>query len=121
MGYIDGFEDIMAMETGFLQYTMELLKKEYAKGTSDILGSHTAECRARFRPCVSMKQNREWQKNMTASSVIHTILEPEEEASDRSVLQKKSIGAVILYLSHIIRPRNVRFMRWMIRQIRLIP
>ena len=31
MGYIDGFEDIMAMETGFLQYTMELLSKEYAK------------------------------------------------------------------------------------------
>lgn len=31
MGYIDGFEDIMAMETGFLQYTMELLEKNYAK------------------------------------------------------------------------------------------
>lgn len=31
MGYIDGFEDIMAMETGFLQYTMELLKRDYAK------------------------------------------------------------------------------------------
>ncbi len=31
MGYIDGFEDIMAMETGFLQYTMELLKWDYAK------------------------------------------------------------------------------------------
>ncbi|MBQ4530609.1 MAG: aspartate--tRNA(Asn) ligase [Lachnospiraceae bacterium] len=31
MGYIDGFEDIMAMETGFLQYTMELLQKDYAK------------------------------------------------------------------------------------------
>lgn len=30
MGYIDGFEEIMAMETGFLQYTMKLLKKEYA-------------------------------------------------------------------------------------------
>ena len=29
MGYIDGFEDIMGMETGFLQYAMELLKKEY--------------------------------------------------------------------------------------------
>lgn len=29
MGYIDGFEDIMAMETGFLQYTMQLLEKEY--------------------------------------------------------------------------------------------
>ncbi len=31
MGYIDGFEDIMAMETGFLQYTMELLKRDYGK------------------------------------------------------------------------------------------
>ncbi len=30
MGYIDGFEDIMAMETGLLQYMMELLKKKYA-------------------------------------------------------------------------------------------
>lgn len=31
MGYIDGFEDIMAMEAGFLQYTMALLEKEYAR------------------------------------------------------------------------------------------
>ncbi len=31
MGYIDGFEDIMEMETGFLQYAVELLKKDYAK------------------------------------------------------------------------------------------
>ena len=31
MGYIESFEDIMQMETGFLQYTMALLEKEYAK------------------------------------------------------------------------------------------
>lgn len=31
MGYIDSFEDIMAMETGFLQYTMKLLETEYAE------------------------------------------------------------------------------------------
>ena len=31
MGYIDRFEDIMAMETGFLQYTMKLLERDYAK------------------------------------------------------------------------------------------
>lgn len=31
MGYIDGFEGIMAMETGFLQYTMKLLERDYAK------------------------------------------------------------------------------------------
>ncbi len=31
MGYIDGFEDVMAMETGFLQYTMKLLEQDYQK------------------------------------------------------------------------------------------
>jgi len=31
MGYIDSFEDIMAMETAFLQYMMRLLKEDYAK------------------------------------------------------------------------------------------
>lgn len=31
MGYIDSFQDIMEMETGFLQYTMALLEKEYAR------------------------------------------------------------------------------------------
>lgn len=31
MGYIDSFQEIMEMETGFLQYTMALLEKEYAK------------------------------------------------------------------------------------------
>ncbi len=31
MGYIDDFTEIMAMETGFLQYTMRLLEREYAK------------------------------------------------------------------------------------------
>ncbi|MCD8073735.1 MAG: aspartate--tRNA(Asn) ligase [Lachnospiraceae bacterium] len=31
MGYIDSYVDIMAMETGFLQYTMALLQKEYAE------------------------------------------------------------------------------------------
>ena len=31
MGYIDSFEDIMAMEAGFLKYAVELLKTEYAE------------------------------------------------------------------------------------------
>lgn len=34
MGFIEGFEDIMSMETGFLIYTMQLLKNEYAKELS---------------------------------------------------------------------------------------
>ena len=31
MGYIESFEDIMAMETGFLQHTMKLLERDYGK------------------------------------------------------------------------------------------
>lgn len=31
MGYIDSYEDVMAMETGFLQYTMALLERDYKK------------------------------------------------------------------------------------------
>lgn len=31
MGYIDGFEDLMSMETGFLQYMLKLLKEDYQK------------------------------------------------------------------------------------------
>lgn len=34
MGYIESFQDIMEMETGFLQYTMALLQKEYEKELS---------------------------------------------------------------------------------------
>ena len=31
MGYIESFQDIMAMETGFLQHTMKLLERDYGK------------------------------------------------------------------------------------------
>lgn len=31
MGYIESFQDICGMETGFLQYTMRLLKQDYAR------------------------------------------------------------------------------------------
>ncbi len=31
MGYLEGFEELMAMETGFLQYMRTLLQQEYAK------------------------------------------------------------------------------------------
>lgn len=34
MGYIENFTDIMAMETGFLQYTVSLLEREYARELS---------------------------------------------------------------------------------------
>lgn len=78
MGYIDGFEDIMAMETGFLQYTMDLLKKDYAKELK-ILGVTLPKVdkipAVRFdeaKQRVAEKYNRQFRNPYD--------LEPEEEA-----------------------------------------
>ena len=77
MGYIDSFEDVMAMETGFLKYTMELLKSEY-KRELDMLGidlpSISQIPQVRFdeaKQLVSEKYNRKIRNPFD--------LEPEEE------------------------------------------
>lgn len=77
MGYIDGFEDIMAMETGFLQYTMKLLASSYAEELK-ILGITLPKVdkipRVRFdeaKKRVAEKYNRQFRNPFD--------LEPEEE------------------------------------------
>lgn len=77
MGYIDSFEDVMLMETGFLKYTMELLKSEYKKEL-DMLGidlpsiSQIPHVRfAEAKQLVSEKYNRKIRNPFD--------LEPEEE------------------------------------------
>ena len=77
MGYIDSFEDVMAMETGFLKYTMELSKSEYKKEL-DMLGidlpsiSQIPHVRfAEAKQLVSEKYNRKIRNPFD--------LEPEEE------------------------------------------
>ena len=77
MGYIGSFEDVMAMETGFLKYTMELLKSEYKKEL-DMLGidlpsiSQIPHVRfAEAKQLVSEKYNRKIRNPFD--------LEPEEE------------------------------------------
>ena len=77
MGYIDSFEDIMAMETGFLKYTMELLKRDYKKELSMLgidLPSISQIPQVRFdeaKQLVSEKYNRKIRNPFD--------LEPEEE------------------------------------------
>lgn len=77
MGYIDSFEDIMAMETGFLQYMTELLQKEYSRelGILDITLPKTEQIPAvrfdRAKELVSEKYNRRIRNPFD--------LEPEEE------------------------------------------
>ncbi len=77
MAYIQSFEDIMAMETGFLQYTMKLLEREYAKELK-ILGATLPKTdeipQVRFddaKRLVSEKYNRDIRNPYD--------LEPEEE------------------------------------------
>lgn len=77
MGYIDSFEEIMAMETGFLQYTMDLLNREYAADL-EILGIETPRVdsipQVRFseaKQMVAEKYDRKFRNPFD--------LEPEEE------------------------------------------
>ncbi len=97
MGYIDSFEDIMAMETGFLQYTMELLKTEYAKECS-ILGITLPDTdripQVRFdeaKRLVSEKYNRQIRNPFD--------LEPEEEALIGAYF-KETYGADFVFITH---------------------
>ncbi len=77
MGYIDGFEDIMEMETGYLQYAMKLLAKEYA-GEIKTLG---IELPGTDRiPAVKFSEIKELAAQKYGHSIRNPFdLEPEEE------------------------------------------
>ena len=78
MGYIDGFEDIMAMETGFLQYTMRLLEKEYAKELK-MLGVTLSNVDR--IPCVRFDEAKKKVSEKYHREIRNPYdLEPEEEA-----------------------------------------
>ena len=113
MGYIDSFEEIMAMETGFLQYAMKLLKEDYAKEL-EILKVELPDASripaVRFdvaKELVAKKYNRQIRNPFD--------LEPEEEASSVSILKKNIMQ--ILFLLPIIHLRSVRSTQWMIQRI----
>ena len=88
MGYIDGFEDIMAMETGFLQYAMELLQKEYAKELK-ILGVDTSGCSPESRQ-VRFHDIKEIVSEKYEHKMRNPFdLEPEEEHADRKICKRR--------------------------------
>ncbi len=97
MGYIDGFEDIMAMETGFLQYAMRLLGKEYAKELEilNITLPKTERIPAvrfdRAKELASEKYNRKIRNPFD--------LEPEEEALIGQYF-KEEYGADFVFVTH---------------------
>jgi nondiscriminating aspartyl-tRNA synthetase len=97
MGYIDSFEDIMQMETGFLQYTMQLLEKEYAKELKILnltLPNVDKIPQVRFdvaKQQVSEKYNRKIRNPYD--------LEPEEEQLI-SRYYKEECGADFVFVTH---------------------
>lgn len=77
MGYIQSYEEIMEMETGFLKYAFDLLEKEYAKEIAQLKLDIPQIDKI---PCVTFKEAKE----MVAQTYNRKIkdpndLEPEEE------------------------------------------
>lgn len=77
MGFINSFEDVMAMETGFLQHAMALLREEYAQDV-ERLGIRIPDVSA--VPCIRFDEA----KRLAAERYGYLIrdpydLEPEEE------------------------------------------
>lgn len=97
MGYIDSFEDIMAMEAGFLQYTMKLLQTEYARELK-ILGLTLPD--AGTIPKVRFDEA----KRLAAEKYHRQIrnpfdLEPEEEAMIGAYF-KEEYGKDFVFVTH---------------------
>ena len=97
MGYIDGFEDLMSMETGFLQYMLKLLKDDYQKELDLLkitLPSADKIPAVRFdkaKELVAEKYNRKIRNPFD--------LEPEEEALIGRYF-KEEYGSDFVFVTH---------------------
>lgn len=97
MGYIDSFEEIMAMETGFLQYTMKLLQEKYSDELQTLgieLPNVESIPQVRFdeaKQMVAEKYNRQFRNPFD--------LEPEEEHLIGELF-KEDYGADFVFVTH---------------------
>lgn len=97
MGYINGFEDVMAMEAGFLQYTMELLKKDYAREIR-ILGIEIPD--ASKIPVVRFDEAKKQVSEKYDRPIRNPYdLEPEEE-SLIGKYYKEQTGSDFVFVTH---------------------
>lgn len=97
MGFIENFQDIMEMETGFLQYTMALLERDY-KEELTLLGVSLPNTEKipqvrfdRAKELVAQKYNRSIRNPYD--------LEPEEEALIGQYF-KEEMGADFVFVTH---------------------
>ena len=97
MGYIDGFEDIMAMETGVLQNIMGLLKKEYSRELAilDIELPDTEKI-----PCVRFDEAKRLASEKYGRLIRNPYdLEPEEESLIGRYF-KEEYGSDFVFVTH---------------------
>ena len=96
-GYLDSFEDIMAVETGFLQYCMDLLQREYAADLQRLAVELPDVSKI---PCVRFDEA----KRLAAEKYHRPIrdpydLEPEEEQNIGRYF-KEECGADFVFVTH---------------------
>ena len=123
MGYIDSFEDVMAMETGVLGRVMEILKRDYARELS--LLSITLPDVSRI-PCVRFDEAKRLVSEKYSRPIRNPYdLDPEEEALiGRYFVESRGLGDVYKrqsYSSPITPARSGPSTRWTIRRIPPIP
>lgn len=97
MGYIKSFEDIMAMETGFLQYMTALLEREYAKELQmlDLTLPDTKRI-----PAVRFDRAKELAAEKYGRKIRNPFdLEPEEEELIGQYF-KEEYGADFVFVTH---------------------
>ncbi|MGI5962800.1 MAG: aspartate--tRNA(Asn) ligase [Lawsonibacter sp.] len=97
MGYIHSFRDVMEMETGFLRYAMDLLRREYA-GDLERLGVELPEVDR--IPAVPFEQAKRLASEKYGRPIRDPFdLEPEEEANIGRYFQEE-YGADFVFVTH---------------------
>ena len=97
MGYIDDFTDIMAMETGFLQHMVEILKKEYS-AELEILKVKLPEVEK--IPAVTFTEAKRLASEKYGTQIKNPYdLEPEEEHLIGRYF-KEEYGADFVFVTH---------------------
>lgn len=97
MGYIDGFEDVMAMETGVLQRIMEILSKDYAKELKllEVTLPKTDKI-----PCVRFDKAKKLVSEKYGRPIRNPYdLEPEEEVLISRYFEEEC-GADFVFVTH---------------------
>ncbi len=97
MGYIESFEDVMAMETGFLQYMVRLLQENYQKEL-DLL--HVTLPKTDSIPVVRFSRAKELAAEKYNRRIRNPYdLEPEEEVLIGRYF-KEEYGADFVFVTH---------------------